>query len=342
MKFGSRRRFLLASAGFGAAVGLGGSGWFVSQLASSSRFARGALVRTTRTSCALGSNVSITALHSSTDTAEKAIAAAFDELETVEQVMSIYRPESELSRLNRTGSVNAPHPYLLEVLRQAEAVSRESDGAFDVTVQPLWQLYSAAHQEGRLPDESAVAAVRSKVDWRQVEISPHRVSLRGAGTAVTLNGIGQGFATDRALATLRQHGIEHALINAGELAPLGADLGGEAWLAGIQHPRAPEAYVGLARLEGRCLATTGDYETAFTPDRKYNHVFDPRTGSSPDELASVSIVAPTGIQADALSTAVFVLGPEKGLALVESLDGVDAFFVLKNGRTLATAGFPMA
>lgn len=352
MQFGNRRRFLLVSAGLSAAAGMGGAGWLFSSGRRSgirqnsegtTNFAafESNLQRVTRNSRALGSQVSITALHDSSKRAEQAIAAAFAEIETVEQVMSLYRPESQLCRLNASGTLNDPHPYLVEVLRQAESVARESGGAFDVTVQPLWQLYAAAHKQGVLPDEAAVAAAKRKVDWRQVRVSATRISLRSDGTAITLNGIAQGFAADRAMAALRDHGIEHTLVDTGEIAPLGTKEDREPWKAGIQHPREPEAYVALAQLAGRCLATSGDYATTFSPNRQYNHLFDPRTGRSPEELSSVSIAAPTAMQADALSTALFVLGSARGLALVERLAGVDALFVLKDGRLRATAGFPM-
>jgi thiamine biosynthesis lipoprotein len=192
-----------------------------------------------------------------------------------------------------------------------------------------------------LPDAAETQDARRKVDWRQVNLSAKRAWLTGQGTAVTLNGIAQGFATDRALAALRSHGIEHALVNAGEIGPLGRRQDDNAWTVGIQHPREPEAYVALSRLDGRALATSGDYATTFTPDRAYNHIFDPRTGRSPDELASVSVVATTAMEADALSTAVFVAGVERGRELIEASPGADAFFVLKTGRTLATREFPL-
>ncbi len=109
---------------------------------------------------------------------------------------------------------------------------------------------------------------------------------------------------------------------------------------GIQHPRIEDAYISVAKLDGRCLATSGDYATSFSPDHRDNHIFDPRTGKSPTELASVSVLAESGLVADGLSTALFVLGPEQGLRLIEATPGADALFVLKDGRTLATRGFP--
>lgn len=326
----TRRQFLVLAAGAGGLTGLG--------LWGASRGA-GKLLTAQRTSKALGTEVSMTALHERQETAERALDAAFGELERVEEIMSIYRPQSQLCRLNRAGFLDDPDPYLLTVLRRAQAMSEQSGGAFDITVQPLWELYAAAKKTGRLPTASEIDAARRLVDWRKLEISSARVRI-GSGMSATLNGIAQGFAADRALAALRAHGVEHALVNTGELGSLGSRADGNAWTAGIQHPRRPDAYVELARLDGRCMATSGDYATTFSEDRAYNHIFDPETGRSPEHFSSVTIVTPTGLDADALSTAIFVLGAEKGVRVIESTPGCDAFFVLKNGRTLATNGFP--
>ena len=359
----SRRRFLRVVAGTGATLGMGGAAWLLgsARRESSSRrsggddLARarardvadsssgtddGELRVARRASWALGSNVSIVALHSDRRVAEAAIDDAFAELELVEEVMSLYRPHSHLCLLNRDGRLDDPHPYLLEVLRYAGETSLRSGGAFDVTVQPLWSLYSSARKRGRLPDDAEVAAARRSVDWRRVEVSDRCVRLRGEGTAITLNGIAQGFASDRAAAALEARGVAHALIDTGEVNSLGAGDRPDGWNVGIQHPREADAYLYMAQLQGRCLATSGDYATTFSDDFRANHLFDPRTGRSPESLASVSIAAPTGMAADALSTAVFVLGPRRGLALVDSTPGADALFVLKNGRMLKTEGFP--
>lgn len=341
----SRRRFLCAALGAGGAVGLGYAAWRSVRTTSRDRAAgpdAEGLASFTRAAKALGSEVSITALHERGEVAEQAVAAAFDELELVEELMSIYRPHSQLSRLNRDGFLEAPHAHLVHVLRAATDLSRTSGGAFDVTVQPLWALYADAQKQGRLPGPEDVEAARRRVDWRRLQVADQRISLRGEGAAVTLNGIAQGFATDRALATLRAHGIEHALVNAGEIGPLGQRPDGDAWTVGVQHPRQAEAYIALTKLDGRALATSGDYATSFTRDRACNHIFDPRTGRSPEEFASVSVVAKTAMEADALSTAVFVAGVERGLQLIEAAPGADAFFVLKSGRTLTTRGFPLS
>jgi thiamine biosynthesis lipoprotein len=226
---------------------------------------------------ALGTEVAIIVRHPSSNAAEQAIEAAFAELEYLEhRLLSIYQPASEISRLNQHGSLERPSPFVVHVLRHARSMSERTDGAFDVTVQPLWEVFAAAAKQHRLPDPAAVAVARSKVDWTQLDIDDSEIRFRRPGMKVTLNGIGQGFASDRVLATLRGFGIEHALINAGEHAPLGQAAEGDDWTVGIQHPTVGDAFVALADLGGRCLATSGDYATSFSSDRRNHHIFDPR------------------------------------------------------------------
>lgn len=333
----SRRRLLQLSLGSATALLMGGH---ASNGLLGERKSVAADNSVTRRAWALGSDVSMTVMGQPTDRAERALDAAFAELETVEQVMSLYRPESQLCRLNRDRVLKRPHPYLIEVLTMAEQTARSTHGAFDITVQPLWELFAACRTQHRLPTDAEIAAARARVDWRAVEVSDNRIRLRAPVTAITLNGIAQGFAADRASAALRNHGVEHALVNSGEIGCLGRKPNGDDWSIGIQHPREPEAFVALAALRGRSLATSGDYETTFSADFSKHHIFDPRTGVSPSELASVSIAAPTAMQADALSTATMVLGPNRTLALIEALLAVDALLVFKDGRISQTRGFP--
>ncbi len=330
-----RRHFLLA---VGASIGAAGA-WAI---CGADRPWPGTNRTITRCGFALGTEVRIMVVHDSPQVAEQAIAAAFEELSLVERLMSIYRPDSQISRLNTTRSLSPPHPYVVEVLRHSQQVSALSRGAFDVTVQPLWEVFSAAAKAQQIPSQSEVDAARARVDWRQLTVNEGLVQLDKPGMQITLNGIAQGFAADRVVAALRAGGVEHALVDAGEMQPLGHSPRGKPWRVGIQHPRRPDAYIALADLKGRALATSGDYATPFSRDSRHHHIFDPQTGYSPAELASVSIVAPTAMAADALSTACFVLGPERSLEMIAKLADVDAYLVLKDGETLATPGFPFS
>ncbi|MBS0202659.1 MAG: FAD:protein FMN transferase [Planctomycetes bacterium] len=324
----TRRRMLINSLGGGVLLAAGAAAFSP----------RSPLV--IRRSWALGTDVTISVAAESSEHANRALDAAFAELETVERVMSLYRPDSQICRLNRDKVLTNPHPYLLTVLTEAATVSRHTGGAFDITVQPLWNLYSQCSREGHAPSAMEIQQALQAIDWRGVEFSARHVRLRNPVECITLNGIAQGFATDRALAALRSAGITQGLVNAGEIGSLGTKDTSRAWTAGVQHPRIPDAYSSVIALDGRSLATSGDYETTFTPDFARHHLFDPQTGDSPQELASASIVAPDGLQADALSTAAMILGAERTLAMVRQLPNVDAFLVLKTGSMVQTAGFP--
>ena len=345
MAMQDRRKFLMLSFGAGGMAALGVAAlWRGSSpqvmAAPLSKSLEG-LQAAERRGHALGTEVRMIVLHEHREQAEAALEAAFAELELVERVMSIYRTESQLSQLNRDGQLRNPHPYLVEVLRSSQAMAERSNGAFDVTVQPLWELYAAAQKSGELPSDESVETARSKVDWKKLEVSTTHV-LIDRGMKVTLNGIAQGYAGDRVIKKLRSFGVTHALANTGEVATLGRKASGEPWVAGIQHPREADALLGLANLDGLSLSTSGDYATNFSADRAYNHIFDPATGRSPMAFSSVSITSPSCTDADALSTAVFVAGPERGLELVRETPGADALFVHKDGLQRKTDGFPLS
>jgi len=295
--------------------------------------------RTEKSTRCFGTDVRITICGVSRRTAEKAIAAAFHELTHIEQVMSIYQSDSQIARLNRDGRLVSPDPVLVEILRTAERFSMETQAAFDVTVQPLWDVFNMAKQEQRLPDRRSIALAKRQVGFKRVVVRDNEITLRN-GARLTLNGIAQGFATDRARQCLLDHGIEHAMLDIGELAALGNKQAEQPWKVGIEHPRNEDAYAAVVSLDDRCLATSGDYHTSFSDDLLFHHIFDPRTGRSPTELSSVSVLAPSATEADALSTALMVMGIERGTRLLAGKSNVDAMFVQKDGRTLVTSGFP--
>lgn len=318
----TRRQFFYLAAG-GAALAAGGAG-----LAKRSR-------TFTRRSHALGAETALTVWHDHARAAEEALTKAFQAIDSVEDVMSLYRPNSQLCRLNRRGELGAPHPDLVHVLRYAEGLSQSSGGAFDVTVQPLWRRRQK--QRGARPGKG----VRECVNWRDVEVSEGRIHFLRPGMEATLNGIAQGFAADRVREVLAGFGIRHALIDTGEIAAVGNRQGKGPWRVGVQHPRQADAYLCLTGLSERCLATSGDYETALDTAFAEHHLIDPRTGTSPKELSSVSVAARTAMEADALSTAAFVLGLERGMELIAQTPGADALMVRKqDGQWFASQGFP--
>ncbi|NDV62142.1 FAD:protein FMN transferase [Puniceicoccales bacterium CK1056] len=332
-----RRQFMLSLAGSAALVGW--AGW--KTVSGSGKPWTSGLSRLSRSSWALGTQVKLTVFHGDETGAKVALEEAFAELERVESVMSLYRSDSQICQLNRTGQLESPHPYLVEVLKTAERVSAETSGAFDITVQPLYKLYAEHNERGIRPGDDDIAAVLKRVGWKRVKLGDEFVSLEGEETEITLNGIAQGFAADAVGKVLQKHGIQHALIDTGEVNAVGGHVEHDNWNIGIKHPREEGSLLALAQLNGRCLATSGDYETRFGSGYEFHHLLDPQTGRSPQELSSVSVVAPTALEADALSTALFLTGMDRGMQLIESIPEADALFVSKTGKVVKTSGFPI-
>jgi thiamine biosynthesis lipoprotein len=248
--------------------------------------------------------------------------------------MSLYRPDSALSRLNRDGFIENPPFDLVRVLSESLRHGEMTGGAFDVTVQPLWDLYAAhfsrpdASVEG--PPAEAIAAAVARIGQDALVVEADRIRLARPAMSVTLNGIGEGYITDRVVDLLRAGGVEHAMVNMGEIYALGTHPGGEPWSVGLEDPRGPEKIDQRIPLADRAVATSGGYGTQFDPAGRYNHLFEPRTGRTSWRWLSVSVEAATTTEADALSTA-FTLMPEEATAPVVRKLGLVAHFVRTDG-----------
>lgn len=332
-----RRVFLETTLGLGAVGALGGLGWLAAAVPGKPARGDAALHWRERSLTGLGTVLSLRVAHADAVQAERAIDAAVGVIRQVESEMSLFRPDSALSRLNREGILRSPSPDMLAILQLAQAVSARSEGAFDVTVQPLWTVFEGARQRGGLPSPEAVAAARAAVGWSGLTVSAQAIRLQRPGMAVTLNGIAQGYVADLVREQLRTHGIRHALINTGEWSALGRPAPGRDWLLGIADPRAEQALLARLAMDGRCIATSADNECTFSADRRHHHIFDPHTGYSPGDLASVTVAAPGCALADALTKVMFVAGFEGALAMAGQWQ-VDALVVDKTGRWQATAG----
>jgi FAD:protein FMN transferase len=285
----------------------------------------------------LGTTLSLRAGHDSAERAEAGLDAAVNAIRHVERQMSLFNPDSALSRLNRSGVLHQPDPDLVKILLLAQSVSERSQGAFDVTVQPLWGAWQSAKQLNRLPTANELKLARSKTGWRHLEITAERVRLLQPGMALTLNGIAQGYASDLVREALRLQGIEHALIDTGEWSTLGQSADSRPWTLGVENPRQLDTIIASIVSDGRAIATSSDAHCSFSADLRHHHIFDPRTGYSPPELASVTVLAPTCALADALTKVMFMASPARALALAKHW-GVDVLVVDKAGRLHASPG----
>jgi thiamine biosynthesis lipoprotein len=239
--------------------------------------------------------------------------------------------------LNRLGRVEGAPEELLEVLAAASAVSRRTRGAFDITIAPLLELYSSAFAVGGPPSDVRIDEVLALVHHGAVRVDAERVTLDDPRMAITLDGIAKGYIVDHTIDVLVRSGAERVLVNAGgDMATHGADGRDGPWTVGVQDPHG-EGLLGLARLDGDCIATSGDYMHAFTDDRRFHHIVDPRTGRSPEVTSSVTVLAQTAVLADALSTALLVLGPEEGREVLSGLQGVEGLWVTKDGTRVEHA-----
>jgi FAD:protein FMN transferase len=326
-----RRTLMQLSLGLGA--GLATAGVIGT---SATRVAAG-LPWASRTLNAMGTSMTFKVAHADETLADRALDAAVADIRHIEDQMSLFRPDSAISALNRTGTLYKAHPDMLSILRTAQQVSSRSQGAFDVTVQPLWQAFDAARLQGRLPTAREIAAARQRVNWRGVELSGDSVRLQQKDMAITLNGIAQGFAADKVKARLLSMGIAHALIDAGEWAALGQPAHAGDWTLGVANPRDPQGVIAAIALQGSCMATSADDQCTFSPDFANHHIFDPGTGRSPPELSGVSVLAPTCVLADALTKVFFMAGYDRALPLAKAW-GVDVLVVDKQGRWQASPG----
>ena len=321
-----RRQWLHATLGLGALAPF--AGW--SPAVAALHWARRSLL-------GFGTTLSLQAAHEDDRTLARALDAGVLALRRIEAQMSLFDPGSALSRLNRDGLLRAPPAELVDILEIAHDVSRDNDGAFDVTVQPLWLAFEAAQRAGRLPSRQEVASARARVDWRALDVSSRLIRFDMPGMAATLNGIAQGYAADHVRAVLASHGIRHALIDAGEFAPLGRNSDARPWTLGIADPHAESALIARLMADGRCIATSADNLTSFSADHRHHHIFDPHTGYSPLTLSAVTVAAHSGAVADALTKVFFVAGPSQARALAHRWQ-VDALWVDKAGRWEATPG----
>ena len=247
--------------------------------------------------------------------ARRLIARCVAEVDRLEDVFSLYRPLSALSRLNRDGRIAAPPLELVALLAEARVYSERTEGAFDATVQPLWRLH-AAHfarpgADPRGPTEADLARVQALVDYRAVEIEPSEIRFARQGMAVTLNGIAQGYITDRVAALLQDAGMGDVLLDIGEVRALGHHPEGRPWRVGLRHAAEPETVARTVALADHAVATSAGIASPFEPTGRHHHLLDPATGRPAPGTGQVSVIAPRATTADALSTALAVSPPAR-------------------------------
>jgi thiamine biosynthesis lipoprotein len=272
--------------------------------------------------------------------AAKLIAEVLDEVAQLESRISSWQTDSDTSGVNAAaGRLPVPiSPELYELLTISMRWARRTDGAFDVTGGPLYELWGEARRQKALPSPEAIHAVLNRVGYQKVELGDGTVRLSVPGMRLGFGSVGKGFAADRAATKLHTGNFTNFIVDAGGDLVVSGRRGNTPWSVGIRHPRTEELLATI-ELTDSAIATSGDYEQYLIADgRRFAHIIDPRSGWPVETVTSVVVVAAKGADADALATGLFVLGPDEGIALVEQISSIEALFVMGDGALHHSAG----
>lgn len=286
----------------------------------------------------MGTMIEITLLSEDEEASRKAALRAFHEIKRIEHLMSPWIEASDISRLNRSAGMEwvKVTSETFEVIQKSQKISVLSEGGFDITIAPLAQLWRKARERGVPPTPEEVKKVLGLVNFRNLLTqSNEKVFLKKKGMAIDLGGIAKGYAVDRAFEILTSLEYKNLIVNAGGDLRVGGLKENQPWSIGIRHPRRSEDTMARLSVSDTAIATSGDYEKSFTHQgKRYHHILNPKTGFPAAGCQSVTIVCGKAMGADALATAVFVIGPEKGLALCQNLGDVEACIVDSEGKVI--------
>jgi thiamine biosynthesis lipoprotein len=334
-----RRAFLKCSGMLGLGVALGGL-IPVSECVAFNR----KLWKVTRTRLSMGTFCAITVLHRSRAEADDVIGQAFEEMERVGRLLNRYESDSFVAVINDEGLLSRPPRAVSDVIARSLYFTEVSGGAFNITVKPLVDLFKAHFKTHKTPpSEAQVARVLDLVDASGVQFDGRTIRLTREGMGITLDGIAKGYVIDCGARLMKAHGIQHALINAGgDIRAIGGRKSNIPWKVAVQDPRKTGPYVDILPMMDGAIATSGNYEVYFDQEKLYHHIVDPKTGHSPVESTSVTVMTQNAMDADALSTSVFVLGPREGRRFIEAMADTECLILDSNDQEVMSHGWPSA
>lgn len=301
------------------------------------------LVRTEQVREKIGTYVSVVIYATTDQKPDDIIDDAFGELDRLSGIFSNYDAQSSISILNNQGYINNPPAELIDIIELSVQYNSITKGAFEITVNPVLVLWSEGlWEETEDIQEQKVNEALKYVDSGMIEIKPGIISFKKDGMSATLGGVAKGYIVDKMLQYLKSRGIKNAIINAGgDIATMGKKPDGGKWVVSLENPDNNRQKLVTFALEDMAIATSGNYYRYFDPEKKVSHIIDPRTGYSSNLCISSTIVAENATVADILATAVFVLGPEEGMQLVESLDNTEALIIDNNRNIMKSSGIDM-
>jgi FAD:protein FMN transferase len=272
---------------------------------------------------------------------EAAMASVFDDMHRIDRLMSTWKENTEISRVNREAA-KQPVPIgaeLFWLLQESVKYSELTRGAFDITYASVGYLYD--FKKGVHPDRKAIDAALPGVDWRRMKLDPKRLTVffERPGMRIDLGGIAKGYSVDKGIEILQKQGITRAMVNAGGDTRIIGDRFGRPWVVGVRDPdHAGKTFLRLP-LTDTAFSTSGDYERYFDEDgKRYHHIIDPKTGDSARKVRSVTVIAPTATRTDALTKSVFIMGAQAGIEFINTLPDVDAVAVAPDGKVYYSKG----
>lgn len=296
----------------------------------------GGLVKVSLTRVAMGTYVTVSAVHESRTLAQEAVGRTFDEMERLIAIFTRHDASSPVSVLNRDGRLDGPPPELAALARRAVEFCSLTSGAFDITVKPLVDLVenAAKRDPARIPDASDLAGALELVGSHHLVMAPRSLSFARSGMGITLDGIAKGHIVDRMSETLLAQGVKNHLIDAGgDIFARGVNREGEAWRVAVQDPSKRGRYPDVLAVTDGAVATSGSYERAYNERKTLHHIVDPSSGSCPSESVSASARASSVTEADAFSTALMVMSPPRGLAFADERGDVGCLLIDRGGST---------
>jgi thiamine biosynthesis lipoprotein len=299
------------------------------------------LYKVSKSRLGMGTFINMIAFHPSQGEAEEAMGRAFEEINRLTAFMTRFETNSYIGHLNDSGFLDDPPAEVMEVLRSSLHYHRLSGGSFDITIKPVVDLYQESFRVNNGPPSSeALKEAMERVGSRRLKITESFVSFSRSGMEVTLDGIAKGYIVDRAMDLLRQQRIEHALINAGgDILVHGGKGENKPWKIGIQDPWKRRSHVDVVTLNSGAIATSGNYEVFFDREKLFHHLIIPNSGSPAPDIASVTIRAASCIEADAIATSVYVMGPARGNRFIRQLPSIEGLVISSQGKKIPSPGW---
>jgi thiamine biosynthesis lipoprotein len=295
----------------------------------------------TRNEAIMGTRCAVELWSDDKVTGEAAITSVFDDMKRIDRLMSTWKEDTEISKVNREA---AKHPVrisqeLFDLLQVSVEYSELTKGAFDITYASVGYLYD--FKTGVHPDQNAIDKALPGINWRHMKLDPKRrtVHFRRPGMRIDLGGIAKGHSVDRGIGILQKQGITRAMVNAGGDTRIIGDRFGKPWVVGIRDPDHEGKNFLRMPLKDTAFSTSGDYERYFDEDgKRFHHIIDPKTGDSARKCRSVTIISGTATRTDALTKSVFIMGPEEGIRFIDTLNDVDAVAVAPDGKVFYSKG----